>query len=61
VSGDTAPERLREARQAGRRLLHKPLSLGDLRQELDTALNGRRSKQEGIRDGTNAGAAVGAK
>ena len=37
VSGDTAPDRLQEAQHAGIRLLHKPLPLELLRQELATA------------------------
>ncbi len=37
VSGDTAPDRLQEAQYAGIRLLHKPLPLKLLRQELATA------------------------
>ena len=37
VSGDTAPDRLREARSAGRRLIHKPLAFEDLKQELEAA------------------------
>ncbi len=35
VSGDTAPDRQREAHNAGIRLLHKPLSLDQLKHELD--------------------------
>lgn len=46
VSGDTAPERLREARGAGRRMLHKPLSLDDLKQELQVA-RAAKTGQEG--------------
>ena len=34
ISGDTAPERLREARAAGLRLLHKPVALSTLVQAL---------------------------
>ena len=34
VSGDTAPDRLQEAKYAGARLLHKPLPLEVLKQEL---------------------------
>jgi signal transduction histidine kinase len=37
VSGDTAPERLLEARNAGRRLLHKPLAASALRELLAEA------------------------
>lgn len=37
VSGDTAPSRLQEAQYAGIRLLHKPLRLDVLRQELSAA------------------------
>jgi len=58
VSGDTAPQRLREARSAGRRLLHKPLALADLQQELSSALDGRRHKTEGSSDGAIRGAAA---
>jgi signal transduction histidine kinase len=36
VSGDTAPDRQREAHNAGIRLLHKPLSLQQLQQELSS-------------------------
>lgn len=42
VSGDTAPTRLQEAQYAGIRLLHKPLPLDVLRQELAAA----RSRQQ---------------
>jgi signal transduction histidine kinase len=38
VSGDTAPDRLREAAAAGIALLHKPLSLQALRTELERAV-----------------------
>jgi two-component system, sensor histidine kinase len=31
MSGDTAPERLREARESGHHLLHKPVQLMKLR------------------------------
>lgn len=41
VSGDTAPERLREAADAGIVLLHKPLSLAMLRAVLEAAAAGR--------------------
>lgn len=45
VSGDTAPDRLKEAHAAGLRLLHKPLSVEQLtraiREELDLAVAAR--------------------
>ena len=41
VSGDTAPDRLREANQAGFRLLHKPLSAGILFSEMQAAINAK--------------------
>lgn len=37
VSGDTAPDRLQEARRAGTRLLHKPIPIPQLRIELEAA------------------------
>ncbi|MFM9880747.1 MAG: ATP-binding protein [Burkholderiaceae bacterium] len=37
VSGDTAPSRLQEAQRLGMRLLHKPLALQTLKQELTQA------------------------
>ena len=50
VSGDTAPQRLREAHAAGLRLLHKPVSLevltGAIRDEVDRA----RGKSAAIHD-----------
>jgi hypothetical protein len=30
ITGDTAPDRIREARAAGLRLLYKPVTLNDL-------------------------------
>jgi CheY-like chemotaxis protein len=41
VSGDTAPDRLLEARRAGIKLLHKPLSLPALQDELARLLSER--------------------
>ena len=41
ISGDTAPERLAEARSAGATLLHKPLSNGALRAAINGALLSR--------------------
>jgi signal transduction histidine kinase/CheY-like chemotaxis protein len=41
ISGDTAPERLREARQSGHRLLHKPVSPMKLRAMLSELLRTR--------------------
>jgi two-component system, sensor histidine kinase len=41
ISGDTAPERLREARQSGHRLLHKPVSPMKLRAMLSELLRSR--------------------
>jgi CheY-like chemotaxis protein len=58
VSGDTAPQRLREARNAGRRLLHKPLALAELQQELKSALGRRQHRTEGPGDGATQGAAA---
>jgi CheY-like chemotaxis protein/anti-sigma regulatory factor (Ser/Thr protein kinase) len=43
VTGDTAPERLREARQAGYPLLHKPLQPARLRALLEQLLASRAS------------------
>lgn len=37
ISGDTSPERLREAREAGIPILHKPVSLPLLRQTIESA------------------------
>lgn len=39
ISGDTAPERLREADASGLCLLHKPVSLGQLKQALSTLIS----------------------
>jgi two-component system, sensor histidine kinase len=39
ISGDTAPERLREADASGLCLLHKPVSLGQLKQALSTLVS----------------------
>ncbi len=38
ITGDTAPERLREARKIGCRLLHKPVEPGDLAATLDEVM-----------------------
>ncbi|CAO3417786.1 ATP-binding response regulator [Azospirillum argentinense] len=40
ITGDTAPERLREARSIGCRLLHKPVEPGDLAATLDEVMEG---------------------
>ncbi|WP_114861121.1 ATP-binding response regulator [Azospirillum brasilense] len=40
ITGDTAPERLREARSIGCRLLHKPVEPGDLAAALDDVMEG---------------------
>jgi CheY-like chemotaxis protein/anti-sigma regulatory factor (Ser/Thr protein kinase) len=40
LSGDTAPERLREAQSSGLRLLHKPLSADRLKKSMLAALQG---------------------
>ncbi|MBK3733317.1 signal transduction histidine kinase [Azospirillum brasilense] len=40
ITGDTAPERLREARKIGCRLLHKPVEPGDLAATLDDVMEG---------------------
>ena len=48
ISGDTAPDRLQDARRAGIRLLHKPVGLNALRAEMRAALrekSGARSQQ----------------
>lgn len=37
ISGDTAPDRLREANEAGLELLHKPIVVGDLKQAIAKA------------------------
>ncbi|TWA67772.1 signal transduction histidine kinase [Azospirillum baldaniorum] len=39
ITGDTAPERLREARSIGCRLLHKPVEPGDLAATLDDVMD----------------------
>ena len=41
ICGDTAPERLHEARQSGHRLLHKPVSPMKLRAMLSELLRSR--------------------
>jgi CheY-like chemotaxis protein len=41
ISGDTAPERLREAQESGHRLLHKPVSPMKLRAMLSELLRSR--------------------
>lgn len=46
VSGDTAPDRLREAEDAGVRLLHKPLSLAALQPLLDEAAAARGARPD---------------
>jgi len=38
ISGDTAPERLREARESGHHLLHKPLGAMTLRAMINRLL-----------------------
>jgi CheY-like chemotaxis protein len=42
ISGDTAPDRLREASQGGFQLLHKPVAPMRLRALLNQLLNARR-------------------
>ena len=51
VSGDTAPERLREARQYGLTLLHKPVRPAKLRALLEHLLEQRSSREEFARTG----------
>ena len=41
ISGDTAPDRLKEAMQAGIKLLHKPVALPLLQAELAALLDSR--------------------
>lgn len=43
ITGDTAPERLREAKASGVPLLHKPVAAVELRQALARATNDERS------------------
>jgi signal transduction histidine kinase/ActR/RegA family two-component response regulator len=47
VSGDTAPDRLREAQAAGINLLHKPVRLEQLQRELVVALAARDAAKPG--------------
>jgi CheY-like chemotaxis protein len=47
LSGDTAPERLREAQSSGLRLLHKPLSAAKLTKSMLAALRDERLVLEG--------------
>lgn len=53
VSGDTAPDRLREAEAARIELLHKPLSLEDLRKQLERVAQGRRVAAEAVDRGAD--------
>lgn len=41
LTGDTAPERLRQARASGHGLLHKPVQAASLQTAIDAILNGR--------------------
>jgi signal transduction histidine kinase/CheY-like chemotaxis protein len=51
VSGDTAPDRLREAQDAGMRLLHKPLRLEQLKAELAAAQAARPPAEHAVAAG----------
>jgi CheY-like chemotaxis protein len=44
ITGDTAPERLIEARSGGFRLLHKPVALHDLHAAVSGMLRDRRRR-----------------
>ena len=55
ITGDTAPERLREALGAGLPLLHKPLLPNDLRQALVALLataNSQEKREQGAKPQT---------
>ena len=43
ITGDTAPERLRDAHASGLLLLHKPVAAADLRRALSAALAARQA------------------
>jgi CheY-like chemotaxis protein len=61
ITGDTAPERIRQAEQAGVPLLHKPVPLSRLRTLLAAAGCGRPSTSHAGQDTrTDAGTAAGA-
>jgi signal transduction histidine kinase/ActR/RegA family two-component response regulator len=61
ITGDTSPERIRQAEQAGVPLLHKPVPLSRLRKLLAAAGSGRRSTSHAGRDASaDAGTAAGA-
>ncbi|MBI5165034.1 MAG: PAS domain S-box protein [Magnetospirillum sp.] len=50
LTGDTAPERLRQARLSGHRLLHKPVQPDALRAAVDDALASRRRRNRQSRE-----------
>jgi hypothetical protein len=43
ITGDTDPERIREAADSGYTLLHKPVEVGALRSVLEAELNGAKA------------------
>ncbi len=59
VSGDTAPDRLQEARRAGMRLLHKPLAIQLLRTELEAAQALKNARKDRRRSHAEQGSADG--
>src|SRR5262245_8525982 len=55
ISGDTAPERLREARASGYHLLHKPIGPAALRATLNHLMRDRRKIGEQLQEMTSPG------
>jgi signal transduction histidine kinase/DNA-binding NarL/FixJ family response regulator len=55
ISGDTAPERLREARASGYHLLHKPIGPAALRATLNHLMRDRRKTGEQLQEMTSPG------
>ena len=41
ITGDTSPERIKEANESGFRILHKPAQVETLKAEIEAALGGR--------------------
>jgi signal transduction histidine kinase/FixJ family two-component response regulator len=58
ISGDTAPERLREARASGYHLLHKPIGPAALRATLNHLMRDRRKIGEQLQEMTTTHSAV---
>src|SRR5262249_39559573 len=54
ISGDTAPERLREARTGGHVLLHKPVAPAALRATLNHLLRGRERSSQHLLQATTS-------